>query len=353
MKTSLFSDNLAKRARPETGARSDLSQANALIAQEINFFDKCRVRSLGGQLAEKAAEAAVRRLTPQPSERAWPEKTATSLSTTPVAPLTQPTREASLAPQAQPIEVTGPPVPQAERLDKEEIADPSWLKSVKWLTRLFMSLFFLVWVFVLGVLVGRGSLWDYPGSPPLNPVAPAGQPPKAIVEKTPAPSLEPPLLATALPAQASVAQASVAQLPLAQTPAPHTPTPQSSAPALVKPHLAAPISPEPAQPEPVRTPAPAAPTPSVDSDQEKFWPDKPQAQGLFTVQIAAAKSAEEARQIVTRFQKLNFEAYFYEKRPGLFPVRVGRYQTQQEAEAAKKRLALVGARLPYVSRLNR
>ncbi|MDR2406167.1 MAG: hypothetical protein LBE27_07350, partial [Deltaproteobacteria bacterium] len=39
-----------------------------------------------------------------------------------------------------------------------------WLEPIKWLTKLFLSAIFLAWIFVLGILVGRGSLINNPHS---------------------------------------------------------------------------------------------------------------------------------------------------------------------------------------------
>jgi septal ring-binding cell division protein DamX len=94
-------------------------------------------------------------------------------------------------------------------------------------------------------------------------------------------------------------------------------------------------------------------TPPVNPNLNRSQSNQSQGAGLFTVQVASARSSQEAHQIVANFKARNFEAYFYEKSRTNFPVRVGRYQTQGEAEAAKMALTKAGAKTPYVSKLNR
>jgi cell division septation protein DedD len=371
--------------RAEARRQGDLNKANALIAEEITFFDNYRVRSLGGQIAEKAAEAAVRRLTPKPPEpKTGPATAANANATATVA----------VAVAAEPAAVEAPRTQTAENAAVAKAPDPSWLATVKWLTRLFLSLVFLVWVFILGVLVGRGSLWDNTNDPNAS-IAGARQPTVTVVtEPAPAEPKAAPSnqrLAQGISPKAAAPPSAPLLAPSAQgelSPAKFALAAENSAPEefsfasepLPEPELAleselesefeselesqptaelaSELESEPAT-VPAATPAPrepareATPKPAPQvAEATAYWPAQPEGQGFYTVQIAAAKSAEEAKRIAENFQKRNFGAYYYEKSPKHFPVRVGRYKTEGEAEAAKKILAKAGAAAPYVSRLN-
>ena len=372
----------------ETRRLNDLDRAN-LVTADINFFDKYRTRGLGGQVAEKAAEAAVRRLTPRPLDSSPP-------LSWPTHPEANPKVDQAPKP-AETVEGAAHSVPVDLTRDKEialaSTKEPTWLGTVKWLTRLFLSLFFLVWIFVLGVIVGRASLWDYPtdsflktgplaGSPPVA-VTVEPQTPKADLEKTaklgdvaqgetPSPTLaldritEPedelnlevgePQIETE--PEADLAESySQEELDLAEEPGAtslaETQTPKSSLNSLASPLVAAAAVAKPPKKESSPTPkAKEAARNDSLSDLDRYWPSKPQGQGGFTVQVATAKSMEEAKKFVEKYQKLAFKAYYYEKSHKNYPVRVGRFATMSEAETAKNQLARAGAKQPYVSKLN-
>ncbi|MDR1872764.1 MAG: SPOR domain-containing protein [Deltaproteobacteria bacterium] len=351
--------------RAEKRSPDDLNKANAVIAQEINFFDHHRVRSLGGQLAGQAAAAAVRRLTPIPANGPSLEP-APSLEPSP-----------SLAPKAK-VTNEAPALDQAEKKKKA-----SWLDSIKWLTRLFLSLVFLVWIFILGVMVGRGSLWDYPENGFLKAQGPS-TPPVVEVEPAVRPEPEKPSLAaknanlSPIETPASHPEAQVIDLELleerpliaannrqssldpdaASDPKAPSRTSATSAVSQVSLKDDSPKGPElQALSQPFTTTADAA-TPSTANKAKApevevaYWPDKPAGEGLYTVQIALARTEKEAKSIVEAFKKRDFPAYYYEKDKTRFPVRVGRYMTPTEAEVAKIKLSKSGASSPYVSKLN-
>jgi hypothetical protein len=260
-----------------------------------------------------------------------------------------------------------------------------------------LSLFFLVWIFVLGVIVGRASLWDYPTDSFLKTGPLAGSPPVAV--KVEPQTLEADLEKTAGPGDAALVEAPSPAIALGRITQPEdelnldffepevetepaadldesyspeepdlatardetslaeTQTPKSSPNSLTSP-LASPQVAAAAVANPPKKES--SPTPKVKeatrndslSDLDRYWPSKPLGQGGFTVQVATAKSMEEAKKYVENYQKLAFKAYYYEKSPKNYPVRVGRFATMSEAEAAKNQLAQAGAKQPYVSKLN-
>jgi hypothetical protein len=67
--------------------------------------------------------------------------------------------------------------------------------------------------------------------------------------------------------------------------------------------------------------------------------------------VAAPTSEAEAKAQVQSYRKRGFDAYYYSTGKGRFPTRVGRFNTVQEAEGARTKLASAGAKDPYVSRL--
>jgi cell division septation protein DedD len=97
---------------------------------------------------------------------------------------------------------------------------------------------------------------------------------------------------------------------------------------------------------------PASAPAGRSGDEDLFWPAKPDKPGEFTVQVASTSSDAEARREVDRFRAKGFEAYCYRAESGRYPVRVGRYQTEVQARAAKTALEAAGARGPYISKLN-
>lgn len=72
-------------------------------------------------------------------------------------------------------------------------------------------------------------------------------------------------------------------------------------------------------------------------------------EGLYAVQVVMVFDEAEAQQRVERLQQQGFTSYFYKNSNGRFPVRVGRFNTQEEAEAAKNRLESLGYTRPYIS----
>ncbi|MDR1395218.1 MAG: SPOR domain-containing protein [Deltaproteobacteria bacterium] len=431
MKTYQYADpGQGQTAVNDSGPRADLKKADELLAQEITFFDSCRVRSLGGQVTERSSQKGrIQLVLSQNSELNRPSEKIRPPEPAPAGPagpaVNQPL--VILKPEAvRPVQPAGLRKPSAPQ-DRPAKPEPPWLNSVKWLTRLFFSLVFLVWIFILGVLVGRGSLWDNPASPLPGPAPMTGVPPE-VTETDPLLAeylLPPPSRPAARPAAAAdypypaaagyadpgeawnrleetgaldtagqlipeaeepgtaalidlntppkpavspagsfrslrpdarteIVTSSVLRKPASVTAA--SGTAAQNPPALTRPAASA-IQPSYAQPPAAIQPAPPSQPPPSQAQaqaqtQDEYWPAKPQGQGSFTVQVAAAKTDQEARQIAAKFQNSKQPAYFYRNSRGQYPVRVGRYRTMTEAETAKIALAAAGAKLPYVSRLN-
>ncbi|MDR1657724.1 MAG: SPOR domain-containing protein [Deltaproteobacteria bacterium] len=339
---------------------------------------------------------------------------------------------------------------------KDPAAESKVLLTVKWLTRLCLSIIFLVWVFILGFLIGRGKLADAISD--LSPfgkteantdeiqamalsdfnddlVPPKGYPvvieqyetdepadawssPQWVMEngaltssqsapnqaltalgdsnKAPGSGQQTqktdPLTASAAPAAStddqgrtdgasrpeanSVTPEVTASSPKTEVPAGNQPAepknPNQTQAASTSPPAGAPgnnqVNPSPlsaaaSRPQNANSPAPGAKTdipnaatPSqtmAASNQDYFWPEKPKSTGKFTVQVASPTTESEAKAIAEQYLTKGFEAYYYHSQNGRhFPVRVGRYDSEAQANAAKELLAAAGANQPYVSKLN-
>jgi cell division protein FtsN len=183
----------------------------------------------------------------------------------------------------------------------------------------------IVWVFLLGVLVGRsrpeekrlaGWLekavgWAQPRPAVLNPDAPIQTPPG-----------------------------------LGLTPAEPAPAPPGGAP-----DPAAPASNEPEgltkAPEPDPAVTESAPADLAGPADEALTAEP---EPLFAVQTALASDATEARQRVAQLASQGFQAYFYQNGPRFY-VRVGPFTTRSEAADNLRRLEELGYKSPYISKL--
>jgi septal ring-binding cell division protein DamX len=370
-------------------------------------------------------------------------------------------------------------------------AEPRWLSLMKWLTRLCLSLIFLVWIFILGFLVGRGTVnevipglgWleskagpaDYQPAPEVDaelppqaslpmvivkPEGPKGSNPRdaqgggpalgqagsmaagllpysgdsdlaslnhvpeliagskgadkpeavakpasesglsamagqnssnqgaarplaakpsesptaaaAVAKPTPKPSAEGGASQSAA-SQSSASQSSARRVTAAEPtitvraasreaeraaasssdseirPAPAQP-PQAQ-PAAARPAPPQPASAQPAQAQPAQAQPASGKPASAEDDSELFWPAKPERSGQYTVQVATANSEAEARTVTETYRRKGFEAYYYRTSSGRYPIRVGRYATEEQAKIARAALASAGAQGPYVSKL--
>jgi cell division septation protein DedD len=241
-------------------------------------------------------------------------------------------------------------------------------------TKAVLAVVFVAWVFIIGVLVGRGSfgpLYKDSSAPATSGAAPMAlyaQPDEAYA---PALSQAPALFdADASPspgivgetyadenADESAASARDARLPLPE-PLVATATPEPWVATSAPEPLVATSAPEPppttVSPRPSPSAALAADGGSLPAaaEETRYWPNPPRGEGAYAVQIAAPADEAEARSLTEKYRLLGFEAYYYEKSPTRFPVRVGRFDQKDEADAVKIRLESAGAKDPYVSKLN-
>gem|GEM_PF-2874883 len=91
-------------------------------------------------------------------------------------------------------------------------------------------------------------------------------------------------------------------------------------------------------------------TPGFESLSASESPAAAAAPTLFSVQAALAFEETEARNMADRLAAQGFTAYFYQS-GSRFPVRVGPFPSRAEAEEARRRLESLGYNQPYVSRL--
>jgi cell division septation protein DedD len=282
--------------------------------------------------------------------------------------------------------------------------------SIKWIIKLLLSLVFLIWIFILGVLVGRGSIQHNPQLAPKNvtpmlnlsqsafssgsydeilsipePVTreyPVSQPPEENAPNGNNFTFIPINQETNYKPDKSVPvnnastsedyPPSVKEAPQLSHYPPKDNNPnsdvnfgyviyasndnnlsqQSLTPIVEK------KSPKTTENTSTRTPNTSTTNTSISnntsvSTDPGYWPKAPQGTGTFTVQIASPTNENEAKSTVEKYRKKGFDAYYYPSTTGSrFPTRVGRYNTKEEAEVAKIKLEKEGAVGPYVSKLN-
>ncbi|MDR2946072.1 MAG: SPOR domain-containing protein [Candidatus Adiutrix sp.] len=124
-----------------------------------------------------------------------------------------------------------------------------------------------------------------------------------------------------------------------EAPEPAATAEPASAPAAGRSQASSPVSP----PPPATAERPAAATPPAAE------PEAPQ--GRYAVQVALAFDEAEARRRVEKLQAQGLVAYYYRTEAGRFPVRAGRYLTRPEAEKAQALLEALGYRNHYLSTL--
>lgn len=258
-------------------------------------------------------------------------------------------------------------------------------------------LFVLSWVFILGILIGRGHLWEsglghdlvvwleekagwqteirpeiilreneitrFPYDPEsqrqVKPnsfddlvvaeefIAPDGRVSSAEIK---APELPNPVNGSAAAAPAKTPSAEISSAEAAQpTPIIQASEPEPSSQWLEK--LPEPPEPEPAPaPEPVPTATAPAPQPEP-APAPREAPPLADDEGRYAVQVALAQDEQEAAKRVERLRQQGFTSYFYRNSRGYYPVRVGRFKTQGQAQEAKDRLEALGYAEPFISLL--
>lgn len=107
--------------------------------------------------------------------------------------------------------------------------------------------------------------------------------------------------------------------------------------------------------EPVQTvDSTPAPLPRPVAEETKIAPDTPvdAGEGRYAVQVASPYEESEAQRRVARLLSQSFPAYYYRTSSGRYPVRVGRFVTRAEADEAKRRLDSLGYTGHYISVLS-
>lgn len=312
---------------------------------------------------------------PAPTERRLPKWAEESLSASAVA-----NKQKSL-PGSAGLSPSIPPM---------ETQSPKPNKIIHSFFQAFIVVFVLTWVFILGILIGRGHLWEagpghalvvwleekagwqpsvqpevilkdngvtrFPYEPP-----PSGQQSRSSASSNPFDDLvvtEEYVLEdgrvttarrpTSMPSGGPVnSPASTAVVP-----------PSNGRSSIAAPRL--PESPLYSNRNNASSPSPAASgqqQPAGTSAQTGSQPANgnnaavEEQDGKFAVQVTLAFNEEEAEKRLARLKEQGFPAYYYQNASGRFPVRVGRFENYEDAEKAKTRLEELGYTRPYISRL--
>ncbi len=312
-----------------------------------------------------------------------------------------------------------PPRPDDSNLDDEDDEDDEpptrrW-SLVASVVQSFILLFVLTWVFIFGILIGRGQLlesglghdmvvWlerefrgqgDGPdisdghspsrGGAPLQPPSdlkpngqrltpsasrPAPPPPQAVSTPTPPPPRE------TAPGQSGSPQARLVENVILdwagrQWFAEEAARRREAEPLAqglegdedfqieVEPPIPSAVTAPPAAAQTAASPPQtdqAAPSPAPPGQPAGAAPaaaDQAAAgvPGRFAVQVALVYDQDEAQRRVERLEKFGFTAYFYQGAGDRLPVRVGHFTTRQAAEEALARLKTLGYSGAYISTL--
>ena len=236
---------------------------------------------------------------------------------------------------------------------------------------LFGLLLVIVWVFILGIFVGRGTIFETRAFQQLEtrltgtPAPKAGPLPAVEVNGTPQPSK----------AEKSGDVKPEPDLTFYNSLEKSKQDPLKPEPKITPKVVTAP--PPPAANIPTVAPTPAsAPPPPKKTKQEKQPeksspvvtsgvktvtpeqsaappPDRRQGEN-FTVQVSAASTVDKAEAAVDRLKAKGYDAYYYQvelKGRQYFRVRVGRYSSKQEAQMMLQKLAEAGHVNMFISAL--
>jgi cell division septation protein DedD len=267
--------------------------------------------------------------------------------------------------------------PLQEKIVSNGPEENTWILTLKWVTKLLLSAVFLVWIFVLGVLVGRGSVMPKSAQVLETPKIRQTQAAFSVGPGTSEAQDEEVYQEAYNPVVGTGGQLSGAYAPLerrgydfrdnlepdtqpgAITQAPSSP-PQEADISTPSPEAA--ITPDSApSPEETRVannsdlgnnPSPQIASTPVAEIDPGYWPAEPQGTGAYTVQVGAPTSPDDAKAMVEKYRDKGFDAYYYFNGRGRYPTRVGRYETMAQAQEARNSLEKAGAREPYVSKLN-
>ena len=194
---------------------------------------------------------------------------------------------------------------------------------------------FMIWIFSLGILVGRGY---FPQHEKLKMLEERmnrlglDQPPKVTVEESPpSPSPGPPALTfyKSLTGEKELADSGLKQKP---KPASIPAEPQNKA---------------------ADHPVVSAESGPAEKVSEALLPGR-NHEGEFTIQVAAVSDPDQARRLVNFLRQKGYPAYFYHVRQNsrrFFRIRVGYYGTRAEAETVMTELKKIGRRDMFISRL--
>lgn len=223
--------------------------------------------------------------------------------------------------------------------------------DVQFTTRQLVLLFGLlivivVGVFVGGIVIGRGMAPDAAEAmiarrtSPVPAPTPAKAVPTSVTEASAEDALRLPIRSEPTPAGKTAARASAEQRPARAQPAPATrraaPAPTRATPASRLAARTASTSPEQLANRTPAAPAPraaAAPAPAGPAD-----PPKPVATGKFTIQVAAFRDRVAAERMLAQLAERGIEGYLEGTPSGIFRVRVGQFQTREDARALAAQL---------------
>ena len=233
------------------------------------------------------------------------------------------------------------------------------------------TVFLLIWAFILGVVVGRGTIFQNKDFQALEKRLSLSDPtpvtPEVVVpgQEGSGPSTDsdqsPPLtfydaLAQSQPKpERGVPDSGVTKVmpPLPKKPEPAAqPTPEPD-PDQMDPDTPAKSSPA----APVGQPAKLVVTSGVKTVEaaESVAPPPKRGSGEnFTVQVAISSTAERAGDVVKKLKGQGFDAYYYQvEHEGrrYFRIRVGRYEAREQAQVTMERLAAAGHENMFISAL--
>lgn len=280
------------------------------------------------------------------------------------APVSRAMAKARLKPDFTLFDLPKPQPSPSEAKDKERAAEKNPAASASAaqkprpgrLGRVMRTLFktvllavLLVWVFVLGVLVGRQSFFELPEVRRLaeNIEDLTQKALNLVIEPEPAPAL------TGEEANKPSPPTAAAGLELAFPAAAETAAGRPSSEAISGAWSLMGSAPSPGEDAPtaeIRLGAFPKPLQALKPDSSEAAPPKAQAE-FYSVRVLSTSSKSRADEMVDRLKAQGYEAYYVEA-SGRYQVRVGRYETFDEARTIREKLEAQGYNGPYVSKAN-
>ena len=210
--------------------------------------------------------------------------------------------------------------------------------------------FLIVWVFVLGILVGRGAIFQNEAfrkmqekllDNKVNEFAQALE----VTEENPPAKARPVPVKTELTFFEDLTKSKTA--PEEKAGRPPNPPPKT-----IPPKKESPAKPEPPA-VPLKLQDPGASAKSAAKAKDATAPERNPGE-KFTVQVAAARTLDEAGMMIDRLKKQGFEAYYYKyvsNNTTYYRIRVGRLKSRAEAQAMLERLTEKGSKNMFLSTL--